>query len=144
MVWALPGVIALQSDNKQKTYGGRSMHSTKTVYCGQRARILLVFCLLLYLAACSVTPYRADTSVQAAIEARAVTQTEGDFTVRASVPSNEEARSLFDAPIHKRGIQAVWLEIENRSVRRARFAPFGKVATLDPLGNGVGAQRCSP
>lgn len=77
-----------------------------------------------FLAACSVTPFSNDTASLQELEQRAVTETQGGFTVRASVPSTEEARALFGIPMHKRGIQAVWLEIANNSAYRARFAPY--------------------
>ena len=44
------------------------------------------------------------------------------------MPSDAEARELFGIALHKRGIQAVWLEITNNSEKRARFVPY----SLDP------------
>jgi len=54
-----------------------------------------------------------------------VTQTQGGITVSASVPGEEEAQAIFGIPIYERGIQPVWLEIENNSAGRVRFAPTG-------------------
>lgn len=89
----------------------------------------LTFSLLSYaLSACSVSPHKPDTSYQSAVQERAVLQEHGAIAVRASVPSDEEARELFGTPLHRRGIQAVWLEITNNSAKRARFAPY----SLDP------------
>ena len=44
---------------------------------------------------------------------RAQSQTEGDVTVRAVVLGAEETEAVFGAPLYKRGIQPIWLEITN-------------------------------
>ncbi len=54
-----------------------------------------------------------------------MTQTQGGITVSASVPGEDEAQAIFGIPIYQRGIQPVWLEIENSSAGRVRFAPTG-------------------
>jgi hypothetical protein len=87
--------------------------------------LIPVFALL---SACATNTYKYDDSPQIAVEQRAVTQQKGSFTVSTSVPSREESEALFGIPLHKRGIQAVWLEIHNNSSLRARFAPY----SLDP------------
>ena len=88
-----------------------------------------VSCLLLFtVTACSISPHKYDESPQTDIEKRAVAQEMGTISVRASVPSDVEALDLFGIPLHKRGIQAVWLEITNNSKKRARLAPY----SLDP------------
>ena len=80
------------------------------------------------LTASSVSPNKYDVAPQVAIEQRAIARELGTIEVRTSVPSDEEARELFGIPLHKRGIQAVWLEITNNSEKRARFAPY----SVDP------------
>ena len=80
------------------------------------------------LTACSVSPHKYDVAPQVAIEQRAIARELGTIEVRTSVPSDEEARELFGIPLHKRGIQAVWLEITNNSEKRSRFAPY----SVDP------------
>ncbi len=77
--------------------------------------------LILFLAACSSTPYRYESFENFQVDQRALTQEQGDIRVRASVPSKEEAEKIFGIPIYKRGIQPVWLEITNNSSDRARF-----------------------
>jgi len=84
-------------------------------------RITVAACLVLLLAACSVTPYKPAQLDEFQVEQRALTQEQGVFRVKASVPSREEAEKIFGAPIHKRGIQPVWLEVTNNSPGRARF-----------------------
>ncbi len=56
-------------------------------------------------------------------------QQDGAVSIAAAVPSAGEARQLFGVSLHRRGVQPVWLEIENRGDTRLRFLPVG----LDPL-----------
>jgi len=46
---------------------------------------------------------------------RAVSRTERGVTVTVAVPSPEEARELFGFKADRKGVQAVWVEVENRS-----------------------------
>ncbi len=80
--------------------------------------------LSVVVAACSVTPYKHESFDDFNIEQRAVTQELGAFKVRASVPGDEEAAQLFGIDLTRRGIQAVWLEVTNKTGARARFAPY--------------------
>jgi len=59
---------------------------------------------------------------------RAQTEQAGDLRVSVSVLSREEARQVFGVDLHKRAIQPVWLEIENRTERNFWFMMTG----LDP------------
>jgi hypothetical protein len=74
----------------------------------------------LVLAACSSAPYRHEPLDNFDVRQRAITQHQGTFTVRASVPGQEEAEKIFGIPIYDRGIQPVWLEVINNSDSRAR------------------------
>lgn len=89
---------------------------------------LALLAAVVLLGGCATQSYRYDDSAQRAVESRGVAQQAGAFTVTASVPSDEEAESLFGLPIQDRGIQAVWLEIDNGGQQRARFAPY----SVDP------------
>lgn len=62
-----------------------------------------------------------DTSV---LE-RAQSATRGDLTVTVAVPTIEEARGLFDAKLHKKHIQPIWIEIDNAGDAPAWFLPSG-------------------
>ena len=84
-------------------------------------RYAFVAILVLLLTACSSTPYKHESLSNFQVEQRALTQEQGPFRVRASVPSREEAEKIFGIPIYKRGIQPVWLEVTNNSPGRARF-----------------------
>ncbi|MFC1720253.1 LssY C-terminal domain-containing protein [Pseudomonadota bacterium] len=81
----------------------------------------LVAVLSLALQACSLTPYTHGSLDDNPVLRRAVEQQQNDFVVRASVPSENEAKQLFGIPIYQRGIQPVWLEITNNSDSGARL-----------------------
>ena len=84
-------------------------------------RYAFVAILVLLLTACSSAPYKHESLSNFQVEQRALTQEQGPFRVRASVPSREEAEKIFGIPIYKRGIQPIWLEVTNNSPGRARF-----------------------
>lgn len=47
---------------------------------------------------------------------RLVTESSGDISVSAAVLSDREAELNFNSPLAKKGIQPIWLEVENRAV----------------------------
>lgn len=59
---------------------------------------------------------------------RARTQHKNNVRVTAAVPSAEESRALFGVNLYRKGIQPVWLEIENKDEKPVWFLPLG----LDP------------
>lgn len=56
---------------------------------------------------------------------RAQTQKEGNIRVTAVVLSAEEAKTVFGFPLYNRGIQPIWLEIENTEDAPVIFLPAG-------------------
>jgi hypothetical protein len=82
------------------------------------------FILALSISACSTAPYRYQPLDSFPVTDRAITQQDDSIRVSASVPGQEEAEAIFGIPLYKRGIQPVWLEIENGSDQRVRFAPM--------------------
>lgn len=56
---------------------------------------------------------------------RAQSQIEGSVTVRAVVLGTEETKAVFGAPLYKRGIQPVWLEITNSGDKPVWFLHVG-------------------
>jgi len=90
--------------------------------------LALTLLLTLTLAACSSAPYRYEPIEQSDVIERAVTQEQGAFRVRASVPGVEEAEQIFGIPIYERGIQPIWMEVTNSSDNRARLT----LASVDP------------
>jgi hypothetical protein len=84
--------------------------------------------LLLLTAACA-SPFERPAPVDLGpLRARAVTKTDDGTRVSAAVPSADESRSIFGIDLEQRGVQPLWLEIENGSER-----PFYLLRTgIDP------------
>ena len=59
---------------------------------------------------------------------RVETRTDGPVTVSVGVLSTEEARAAFGVKMHTKGIEPVWLRIENNDDTDYGFFPI----TLDP------------
>ena len=54
---------------------------------------------------------------------RTVTQTDDGIRVSTAVPSAKETRDLFGVALYKKGVQPVWIEIENNSGEEVAFLP---------------------
>src|SRR5262245_21515578 len=65
---------------------------------------------------------------ETAFRQRAEVRHDGDLIVRAAVLDGHESRRLFGVPLAHRGIQPVWLEVQNRGARSYRL----RLASLDP------------
>jgi hypothetical protein len=87
--------------------------------------IFMVICILVFYGCTSFKPRPLD---EVPFRERAQTQHEGNIRITAAVPSAEESRKLFGVHIYKRGVQPIWLEIENNDKEPVRFLPVG----LDP------------
>ncbi len=74
-----------------------------------------------------ITPYAPDEGF-AGYRDRAVTKEEPRARVTVAVLAAAEGRRLFGIDVAKRGIQPVWLEIENRSAGSLRL----QAVTIDP------------
>ena len=85
--------------------------------------IFISFSLLF--SGCATQSYHYESTDSFPIRDRAVSKTKGRITIWASVPGEDEAQAIFGIPIYDRGIQPVWLKIENNSEARVRFAPTG-------------------
>jgi hypothetical protein len=79
-----------------------------------KIKFALVPLLILSLAFSGCVRYRPQISDRSSFMDRAQTQTQGDATVTLTVLSNKEAKKFFGTSLSKRGVQPVWLEIENR------------------------------
>ena len=62
---------------------------------------------------------------QDALRQRATVQHGTDVTVRAAVLSPRDAQAQFDTKLDRLGIQAVWVEVENRCKEPLWFLPAG-------------------
>jgi hypothetical protein len=84
--------------------------------------------LSLLITACA-SPFERPAPVDLGpLRARAMTEVEEGIRVAAAVPSADEARSIFGIDLEQRGIQPLWLEVENGSERRFHLLRTG----LDP------------
>ncbi len=91
----------------------------------------MTFCVLTLFGCASFNPRTVD---EVPFRERAQTQYEGNVRVTAAVLCPEETEALFDLPLYRRGIQPIWLEIENNdeepvwfprvSLDQNYFAPF--------------------
>ena len=91
-----------------------------------RFAVTLVWALLL--AACASAPAPVSQIPEGDYRERIQVQESGGVRVSAAVPSASESRSIFGKPLYKKGIQPVWLKIENHRDVPITFLPVG----LDP------------
>jgi hypothetical protein len=73
-------------------------------------------------------PYRPQPMASTPLLQRAVTKTRNGIRVTVAVPSDPESASLFGVSLATKGIQPVWLDIENHTERPYWFLPLN----LDP------------
>lgn len=76
------------------------------------AQVLLLPLFFLLLSGCTMAPAPQTESLD--YRARAKTQTDGKVRVSAVVLSPEETKKSFGLPLAKKGVQPVWVEIENK------------------------------
>jgi hypothetical protein len=74
------------------------------------------------------TPRKPDPQYETALRARAKVVGEEGIRVSGTVPGPEESRAIFGVDLEKKGIEPLWLEIENDTDRLIFFLPTG----LDP------------
>ena len=86
-----------------------------------------IVCCLALVAACSSTQQTKPVYEGTYLD-RAQTQEKNGIRVTAGVPSAEESKDLFGGPLYRRGVQPVWLKIENNRDEYVVFLPAG----LDP------------
>lgn len=70
--------------------------------------------LVLSLVLSGCVRYRPHTADRSSFMARAQTQTQDDVTVTVTALSNKEAKNFFGKALSKKGVQPVWVAIENR------------------------------
>jgi hypothetical protein len=104
-------------------------------------RVLVLFFILLTQTGCGggFNPAPVD---EAAFLGRKQVQQDDAVTVAAAVPSAGEVRQLFGASLYSRGVQPVWLEIENHEASPLTFLPLGvDAAYFTPIEAAVLQQR---
>ena len=73
---------------------------------------IVLLSILLGLTACTFRPGTVDEQT---LRANALHHHEEQLTVSATVISDSDAREIFGVGLGSHGIQAVWLEIDNRT-----------------------------
>jgi len=92
-------------------------HTAASICSSGSAIATSVLGLLLLTAACA-SPFQGPAVVDPGpLRARAVTKVGEGVRVSAAVPSAEESRSIFGVQLEQRGVQPLWLELENGSDR---------------------------
>ncbi|MED5238614.1 MAG: LssY C-terminal domain-containing protein [Pseudomonadota bacterium] len=86
----------------------------------KRTLTLLLLGALLPLGACSFRPGNVD---EATLRTDARHHHEEDLTVSASVISDSDARDIFGVGLGGHGIQAVWIEVDNRTGHPLYYLP---------------------
>ncbi len=82
-----------------------------------------VFIVFLLLASgCATRPFEARDVDKAAFLDRIVTQQQGAVRISATVPTAEEVIAITGLDLYARGIQPVWLRVENNDSRQVRVA----------------------
>ena len=83
---------------------------------------ILMLCFLAMYGCATFNPRHID---EVPFRERAQTQYENNVRVTAAVLSAEESEAVFGVPLYKKGIQPIWLEIENIDEESLWFLPFG-------------------
>lgn len=92
--------------------------SFSRMWRGSTALVLALFLL----SACATKPYQYESTLSFPVTDRVIVQSENGLTVSTSVPTEDETRRLFGVPLYNRGIQPVWIKVENQSDEHVRFA----------------------
>jgi hypothetical protein len=74
---------------------------------------VLIFCLLTALG-CATAPFEPGSIDEVGFVERAETKGDEDVRVSVSVLSAEESKQLFGVDLAEKGIQPVWIKVENR------------------------------
>jgi len=84
---------------------------------------MVYFCFILCLIQTGCAAFDPQPLSEVPFQERVETQEEKGVRVSTAVLSAEEAEAVFGLPLYKKGIQPVWLEIENNTQYRMWFAP---------------------
>ena len=94
---------------------------------GRNRKAAVVTLLLMVFTGCA--GYDPRPVSESSFLERAMTQSDNDVRVKAAVPSRAETRRIFGVDLYARGIQPVWIEIENKDDQPVWFMPVA----VDPM-----------
>jgi hypothetical protein len=93
---------------------------------GRILRIGLLACAAVLTVGCATGSYVKPAPFDdASLRARAESVTQADIRVSATIPSDEESRTIFGVDLAEKHIQPVWMEIENGTDRVIYFLRTG-------------------
>ena len=82
----------------------------------------MAVCMLILTGCASYKPYVVD---EVPFRERSQTKHQGNVRITAAVPSAKESRKIFGVHLYMRGVQPIWLEIENNDEKPVWFLPMG-------------------
>ena len=89
-------------------------------------RLLIALCVCgIVSTGCGGRAYLYESVDDVDFRSHSETQSDGPVTVSTSVLGPEETQKLFGLSLYDKGVQPVWLEIENNSAIQIRYAPAG-------------------
>jgi hypothetical protein len=94
----------------------------------QMHKIFLGFLFLCMVVLIGCASFKPRPMEETAFRDRSQTQDEDNLRVTAAVLSAEESKAVLGVPLYKKGIQPVWLEIENQDDKPIWFLPY----SVDP------------
>jgi len=103
--------------------------STRHMTKSERTRIrgcfrssIAIVCTLL-LASCGGRAFVYEAVGSTDLRARSQSQIEETVRVAAAVPGREETAAIFGVQLYDKGVQPVWLEVQNNGPEQIRYAP---------------------
>ena len=84
--------------------------------------LALCLCSLLFLAGCAGQPYVSNDVATAAFLSRTITQEQAAIRVSTAVPDAGETAELLGLSLYEKGVQPVWIEVENNSANLLRLS----------------------
>jgi len=88
----------------------------------QNRCVSLYLCGLVLLTGCAGQPYVSNDVSTASFLARKITQEHEALRVSAAVPDAVETAELFGLSLYEKGVQPVWIEVENKSTSMLRLS----------------------
>ncbi len=88
----------------------------------QSRYLSLCLCSLLLLNGCAGQPYITTDVSTGSFLARKITQEQEGLRVSAAVPDAGETAELFGLSLYEKGVQPVWIEVENNSADLLRLS----------------------
>ncbi len=85
--------------------------------------VLVVLGLAAGIVGCGGKAYLYEPVDSGTFLSRAERESEGPIHIATAVPGREETERIFGIDLYDQGIQPVWLQVENRGDRLARYAP---------------------